>query len=315
MSKISFPLKILPSTVLLCSLCAFVHLPYAQQKQHPMPNIRATVDVVNILCTVRNRSGKYLSDLKRKDFDVYEDGVPQQIEFFGYETGDQARPLTVVLLIDTSGSVKDKLRFEQEAATEFLRETLRKQKDLAAVVQFDSDINLVQDFTHDLSRLNDAILEIQAGGATKLYDAIWLSVEELLHSEIGRKVLVILSDGADTHSRVKEEEAIRVAQEEDVIIYGIGVRGRSSRFGKLKKFARATGGVFFNSKADLKELRAAFTRINQEIKNQYSIGYVSTNQKRDGTFRKIELRVRQRGLKVTHRKGYHAPVGTSEKSS
>ena len=306
-SRFSFPSEILPWALLLCCVSTFVCLSFAQ---HPAPVIRATVDVVNVLCTVRDRSGQYVSTLKREDFKVYEDGVQQQIDFFVYETGEQAQPLTVVLLMDTSGSVKQKLQFEQEAATEFLRETLRKQKDLAAVVQFDSEINLVQDFTSDLSRLNEAIMEIRAGGATKLYDAIWLAVGQLLRDEIGRKVLVILSDGADTQSQVSEKEAIRVAQDEDVIIYGIGVRTArfGAKFGKLKKFAKATGGMFFNSKARLKELRTAFARINQEIKNQYSIGYVSSNQKRDGKLRKIELRLKGRGLKVTHRKGYYSPA-------
>lgn len=281
----------------------------AAAQQKTIPVIRATVEVVNIICTVRDRNGAYVSDLKRDEFETYENGIRQDIQFFNYEFGENAQSLTIVLLIDTSGSVKDKLQFEQTAAIEFLRGTLRENKDMAAAIQFDSEINLVQDFTHDFSRLERAILEIRAGGSTKLYDAIWLAVRELLRNETGRKVLVVLSDGADTQSQVKEEEAIRAAQEEDTIIYGIGVRGGmyAADFGKLRKFAQATGGLFFNSKVDIRELREAFKKINQEIKNQYSIGYVSKDQRRDGAFRPIEVRVKRSGLKVTHRKGYYAP--------
>lgn len=281
----------------------------ASPSQQRRPVIRAQVEVVQVLCTVRDRKGGYVTNLRRDEFEVYEDGVRQEIEFFAYESGQDAQSLTIVLLIDTSGSVKDKLEFEQQAATEFLRDTLRPNKDMAAVVQFDSEINLVQDFTYDFSVLQSAIMDIRAGGPTKLYDAIWLATQELLRQEVGRKVIVVLSDGADTQSQLSEAEAIRVAQQQDVIIYGIGVRSPTfdSDFGKLKKFASATGGLFFNSKADMQELRDAFSKINQEIKNQYSLGYISTHRERDGGFREIEVRVKRRGLKVTHRKGYYAP--------
>jgi len=283
----------------------------AQDREEEMPVIRASVDVVNVLCTVRDRQQKYVIDLKREDFEIIEDGVRQKIQFFSNETGEDAQPLTVVLLIDTSGSVKDKLGFLQEAASEFLSQTLRKNKDLAAVVQFDSEVSLIQDFTYDYSVLEDAILSIRAGGSTKLYDAIWVSVNELLRHEVGRRMLVILSDGADTQSMTRDNEALKVAQEQDVVIYGIGVRSGkfNSDFGKLKKFAEGTGGLFFNSKVDLQKIREAFRRINRGIKNQYALGYVSTNPRRDGSFREIKFRMKRSGLKVTHRKGYYAPSG------
>ena len=180
---------------------------------------------------------------------MIEDGVSQKIDFFNNESGDNAQPLTLVLLLDTSGSVKDKLGFLQEAASEFLSQTLRKNKDLAAVVQFDSEVSLIQDFTYDYSVLENAILSIRAGGSTKLYDAIWVSVNELLRHEVGRRMLVILSDGADTQSMTRDNEALKVAQEQDVVIYGIGVRSArfDSNFGKLKKFAEVSFFLFFNS--------------------------------------------------------------------
>ena len=293
--------------ILILNLC--VPSAWAQVREEASPVIRASVDVVNVLLTVRERRGDYVTDLKREDFEISEDGVRQKVEFFSNETGEDAQPMTVVLLIDTSGSVKDKLAFEQEAASEFLSQTLRKNKDLAAVVQFDSEVSLIQDFTYDYSVLENAIQSLRAGGSTKLYDAIWVSVNELLRHEVGRRMLVILSDGADTQSLTRDNEALKVAQEQDVVIYGIGVRsGRfDSDFGQLKKFAEGTGGLFFNSKVDLQKLREAFTRINRGIKNQYALGYVSTNPRRDGSFREIKVRVRRSGLNVTHRKGYYSP--------
>ncbi|MEE8348065.1 MAG: VWA domain-containing protein [Acidobacteriota bacterium] len=282
-----------------------------QDLDQESPIIRAQVDVVNVFCNVRDRRGNYIKDLTIEDFEVVEDGVKQAIDFFHNDTGEDAQPLTVVLLIDTSGSVKDKLGFEQEAAAEFLRQTLRKNRDMAAVVQFDSDLSLVQDFTYDYELLETAINSLRAGGGTKLYDAIWISVDELLRKEVGRKVIVVLSDGADTQSQVRDEEAIRMAQEEDVVIYGLGVRsGRfDSDFGKLEKFAKSTGGIFFNSKADVDRLREAFGKINLGIKNQYSLGYVSNNPRQDGAFREIKVKVKRSRLKVTHRKGYYALKG------
>jgi len=282
---------------------------WAQESEETTPVIRASVDVVNVLCTVRERRGNYLTDLKMEDFEISEDGVRQRVQFFSNETGEDAQPMTVVLLMDTSGSVKDKLAFEQEAANEFLRQTLRKNRDLAAVVQFDSEVSLIQDFTYDYEVLENAILSIRAGGSTKLYDAIWVSVNELLRHEVGRRMLVILSDGADTQSVTRDDEALKIAQEHDVVIYGLGVRsGRfDSDFGKLKRFAEGTGGLFFDSKVDLEKLREAFMRINRGIKNQYALGYVSANPRRDGSFREIKVRMKRSGLNVTHRKGYYAP--------
>ena len=295
--------------VLLIGLQCCVLSAWAQDWEEETPVIRASVDVVNVLCTVRERRGNYLTDLRQQDFELLEDGVRQKVQFFSNETGEDAQPMTVVLLIDTSGSVKDKLAFEQEAASEFLRQTLRKNKDLAAIVQFDSEVSLIQDFTYDYSVLENAILSIRAGGSTKLYDAIWVSVNELLRHEVGRRMLVILSDGADTQSMTRDNEALKIAQEYDVVIYGLGVRsGRfDSDFGKLKKFAEGTGGLFFNSKVDLQKLREAFRRINRGIKNQYALGYVSNNPRRDGSFREVKVRMKRSGLKVTHRKGYYAP--------
>ena len=274
--------------------------------------IRTSVDVVNVICTVRDRRDNYRPDLVLEDFEVLEDGVPQVVDFFHREIGAQAQPMSLILLMDTSGSVKEKLAFEQQAANEFLRSALRRNRDMASIVQFDSEVNLVQDFTYDYDALESSIFDIRAGGATKLYDAIWLAVEELLRHEVGRKVMVILSDGDDTLSSMTDEEAIRSAQNEDVLIYGIGIKGSRFKtdFAQLKRFAQATGGMFFNPRANADKLRDVFQRINREIKNQYSLGYVSSNDGRDGSFRKIQVKIKgsnRKGWKVRHREGYFTP--------
>lgn len=283
------------------------------QDASDVPVIRARVDVVNILATVRDKRGRYIKNLSKDDFEVLEDGVRQQIEFFSYESGEDSQPLTIVLALDTSGSIKKRLDFEQQAATEFLSQVLREGRDMAALMQFDSELTLAQDFTFDLSVLKQAIFDVRAGGATKLFDAIFVASEDLLAPEVGRRVLVVLSDGEDTQSKLSDREAIRAAQNRDVVIFGIGLKSRGSRadFGNLRRFAESTGGVFYAAKNDLDRLREVFGQINQEIRNQVSLGYISSNPKRDGEFRHIEVRVKRGGLKVTHRTGYYAPEPSS----
>ena len=268
------------------------------------------MDVVNVIVTARKGSN-YVDNLARENFEIYEEGEKQVIEFFSLQTGEQAQPLNIVLLLDTSGSVRDKLRFEQEAAEIFFQKTLRINADLGAVIQFDSEINLIQDFTNSIGTLEDALRDIRPGGATKLYDAVWLAVNDLLRQEVGRRVLVVISDGGDNDSIVKSKEAIKAAQDNDVVIFGIGVRSRRGRsdFGKLKQFAKDTGGTFFDSKADLNNINSAFEEIRQAIMTQYSIGYIPSVQGKKNDFRKIQVKVRGdkgKGLKLSHRKGYYS---------
>ena len=302
-----YPRKMRILAFILTSIFLAVPSGRAQNEQD-IPILRAHVEVVNILATVRDKRDRYIPDMTREDFVILEDGVHQKIEFFNYETGADAQPLTIVLAIDTSGSVKRKLGFEQQAASEFLTQVLQENRDMAAILQFDNDITLAQDFSFDFDILKRAIFDIRAGGATKLYDAIYLASEDLLAQEVGRRVIVVLSDGEDTHSRLTALEGIRAAQEQDIVIFGIGVRspGGNADFDTLRRFAQSTGGVFYKSKNDLARLRDVFNKINQEIRNQVSLGFISTNPKRDGGFRRIEVRVQRAGLQVTHRKGYYA---------
>ena len=296
-------------TLTVASLALAIAEPKPQVvTRQPQTTIRTEVALVNVVFSATGRNGKTISGLKAEDFSVFEDKQPQKIDYFNDWTKGSDVPLTVALLVDTSASVKSKLDYEKQTAAEFLKNVLRKNMDLALIIQFDSDVNLVQDFTQDLDRLTAALDALQAGNSTALYDAIFLAVDEKLRQEIGRKVIVVITDGTDTSSKVAEREAIEAAQRSDVLIYGIGVRGDVlDSFGVLKKFAEETGGSFFSPHARLPEIRAAFRSISEDLQGQYSLAYRSTNPKRDGAFRSIELRCKVPGVRIRARKGYYAP--------
>ena len=191
---------------------------------------------------------------------------------------------------------------------EFFRSVLRKDRDIALIIQFDSDVNLVQDFTQDPERLDAALGTLRAGNSTALYDAIYLAVNEKLKDETGRQVIVVITDGTDTSSKIKEKEAIEVAQRNDVLIYGIGVRDEyGESFAVLRRFAEDTGGSFFSPSARLSELRDAFHAIGVDLQGQYSLAYRSNNEKRDGSYRSIDLRCKVPGVRIRARRGYYAP--------
>src|SRR5688572_6989652 len=276
--------------------------------QQPQTTFRAEVGVVNIVFSAIDRHKRFVSGLKAGDFTVLEDKQRQGIEYFSEVSKQTGVPLRIALLIDTSGSVGDKLEYEKQAAAGFLRTVLRKETDLALLMQFDSEVNLVQDFTRDHKAIVKALGTLSAASSTSLYDAIFLAVNEKFKQGTGRKVVVVISDGDDTSSRVSKELAIKAAQQSDVIIYGIGVRGGfGAKFGVLKSFAEETGGRFFSPRANLAEMEVAFQQINEDLRGQYSLAYTSTNKRRDGVFRKLEVRCRQRGVRVRTRKGYYAP--------
>jgi VWFA-related protein len=284
--------------------------------QEPPTTIRAEVDLVNVVFSAIDRNGRMVKGLKADDFLIFEDHNPQKLQYFSDLSSASDVPLTVALLIDTSGSVKNKLEFEKGAAAEFFKDVLRKQKDLALIIQFDSEVNLVQDFTEDLDRLVQALDTLQAGNSTALYDAIFLAVEEKLKNEIGRKVILVITDGDDTSSKTRKEQAIEAAQKRDVLIFGIGVRGDyGANFGVLKKFAQETGGSFFSPRAKMNEIQDAFRAIGSELQGQYSLAYSSTNPKRDGAFRNIEIRCKLQGVRVKSRRGYYAPLSPAQEKS
>ena len=292
-------------------------LPAAAQAQIPQTTIRAEVPLVNIIFSALERDNRPVPGLTMDDFLVFEDRKPQKIEYFSQLTEGSEIPLTIALLIDTSGSVRTKLDDEKQTAAEFLRSILRKSKDEALIIQFDSEVRLVQDFTDDTERLVRALNSLEAGNSTSLYDAIYLAVEEKLKGEVGRKVIVAITDGDDTASKLKKEDAIEAAQRSDVLIYGIGVRSREfgANFGVLKRFAEETGGGFFSPQARMTEIQAAFKAIGEELKGQYSLAYTPENRANDGTFRAVEIRCKRKGIRVRARRGYYAPNSNSLKAA
>lgn len=279
-------------------------------------SIRVEVNLVNLVCTVTDRSNRFVTALTQEDFHILEDGVPQQIQHFARETN---LPLRIALLIDTSESVISKLRFEQEAATRFFHTVLRPQ-DRALLVEFDSGVTMLQDFTSDANRLARELKNLRAGGGTSLNDAVYQLSEEKLLNTSGRKAIIVITDGDDTSSKYTFDEALEMAQRAEVTVYAIstnkagffgsgGHRGPKSGDRVLTQLTEDTGGkVFFPSKAD--DLDLAFTQITEELRSQYSIGYVSTNAKRDGTYRGLTVKLPDnKRLRIRHRKGYYAPAG------
>src|SRR5215468_5351899 len=192
--------------------------------QNPPPEkpadqtLSVNVDLVNVLFTTTDKKGQFIPDLTREDFKVYEDGKPQPITNFSAETN---LPLTIALLIDTSGSVRDRLRFEQEAAIEFFYSTLMRGKDRALVIGFDSGVDLIQDYTDDPEKLSKSIHSMRAGGGTSLYDAVHVATSEKLAGQSGRRIMVIISDGDDNSSRTSLTEVLENVQRNDVVIYTI----------------------------------------------------------------------------------------------
>jgi Ca-activated chloride channel family protein len=272
---------------------------------------RVSVDLVNIFCSVWDKNtNAFVTNLGRDDFSIYEDNKKQEIKNFSREMN---LPLTIALLIDTSQSVAPKLKFEQDAATTFFQSVL-KEKDRAMLVEFDSGVTLVQDFTNDANKMAKQIRSLRAAGGTAMYDAVYLACDEKLIREMGRKAMVILSDGEDQSSKATLEQATEMALKAEATIFSISVN-RGGFFGVgntkngdriMKQLAEETGGrAFFPFKVE--ELEDAFRQISQELRSQYNIGYLSSNPKRDGNYRKIEVRIPEKGMKLNYRKGYYAP--------
>ena len=274
---------------------------------------RISVDLVNVFCSAYNKDTKsFVTSLSREDFTIYEDGQPQEIKNFARETN---LPLNIALLVDTSQSVAPKLKFEQAAATNFFY-TVLKEVDRAMLVTFDTAVNLVQDFTNDPNKLAKQIGKMQAAGNTSLYDAIVRTCDEKMIRETGRKAMLILSDGIDSSSTETFERAREMAQTADATIFSISI-SRGGLFGVtsenrtgdkvLQQLANETGGKALFPFV-VEDLDSAFREIAQELRSQYYLGYISNNPKRDGSYRKIEIKVRDGKLRLSNRKGYFAPA-------
>jgi Ca-activated chloride channel homolog len=297
----------------LCTMLFAAVLAAAQVGEEQ--TITVNVDLVNIYFTVCNHKGRLIADLARDRFAITEDGTPQVITNFSRET-DAA--LTMVLLIDTSGSVYDKLRYEQLAATQFLYDTLRPGRDKAALVTFDHFFVVQQDYTSDPTVLATAVRRLRSGGGTRLYDALHFVMQEKLMGTEERKVIILITDGDDKSSRRSPQEVVDLAQRSNVSIYavsinGLGVqRGESVRSDRvLEMLTSETGGkAFFPSRLD--KVVSDFKQIDNELRSQYTIAYRSSNPARDGSFRKVRIEVKRGNLSysVRARSGYYAPVQT-----
>ena len=283
--------------------------------------IKVDVDLVNVLASVRGKNGALIGNLAQSDFRVFEDGKEQPIKFFSRETD---LPLTIGLLIDVSGSMERLIDTERRAAGQFFTQVLGK-KDLAFLISFGYEVELLQDSTNSTRLLREGLGQLRpnvpVGGihpgpvptsrpraGTILYDAVFLAAEDRLKGEAGRKAVIVITDGVDTGSKKSRDQAIEAAHKADAIIYGIYYADNflyGGDEGVLKRMAGDTGGRVFDLDRR-NSLEDAFRQIQEEMRSQYAIGYSSTNTKKDGSFRKIEIRTTNKDHKVQTRKGYYA---------
>jgi len=308
--------------------------PQAQQSeedQKPTETLKVNVNVVQLFFNVKDKHGALIPNLTKNDFDIAEDGKPQTIKYF---TAESNLPLTLGMMIDASGSQRNVIDMEKEVGAAFLKQILTD-KDEAFVISFDITVDLLQDFTRDTHRLQAALnkakvnVDYSSGGipgmgggpvpqrgnspGTLLYDAVYLSAHDMLSKEVGRKAMILLTDGQDEGSRLKIQDAIEAAQKADAIVYVLlcadrgfyGGFGGYSGEGEMRKLTEQTGGRVINVGNKFDKLREAFDQIAAELRSQYNIGYTPTNAKKDGTYRKIEIKDKQ-GYKIQARSGYYA---------
>jgi VWFA-related protein len=295
----------------------------AQQDQTPV--FRKNVNVVNLFFTVKGKHGAMVPGLTRDDFQVFEDGKPQTIKYFSAESN---QPLTLGILVDSSGSMQNMLPEEKIVAGDFLRQVITD-KDLAFVISFDISVDLLQDLTSDVHLLREGLdrARINVGGGsagvpgigqgpipvsrpkgTLLYDGVYLGANDVLSKQVGRKAMVVLTDGVDQGSRLRLKDAIEAAQKADAICYVLLISDPhwGSDAHDMGELAEQTGGRLITVNNPDK-LSKAFKEISDELRSQYSIGYTPTNEKHDGGFRKVEVKSKQ-GYKIQTRKGYYAPT-------
>src|ERR1700674_100748 len=277
-----------------------------------LTTIRHTVNEVNVVFTVTDKHGHYVRDLKKENFKVVDDSKPPaEIRSFHAEAN---LPLEVGLLVDASNSVRDRFKFEQEAATEFLNQTIRPKYDQAFVVGFDVTPEVTQDFTDNTERLSIGVRSLRPGGGTAMYDALYFACRDKLmkvqHNGPVRRAIILLSDGDDNQSHVSREEAIEMAQRAEVIVYTISTNlSNAGHHGDkvLERIADATGGRAYVP-FQINEVSNAFAAIQEELRSQYAISYKPADFISDGRYRSVEiLALGQKGLRVRSRHGYYAP--------
>jgi VWFA-related protein len=284
--------------------------PAKSDSDESVATIVHVVNEVRVVFTVTDRHGRYIKDLKRNDFRVIDDQKPAELRSFRSETD---LPLQVGLLVDASNSVRDRFKFEQEAAIEFLNAIIRPRYDKAFVVGFDATPEVTQDFTDSTEGLSAGVRMLRAGGGTAMYDALYFACRDKLlkQEQTGpvRRAIILLSDGEDNLSHVTREEAIDMAARAEVIVYTIstnisGMKGKGDKV--LERIAEATGGrAFFPFQ--MRDVSDAFLSIQEELRSQYAVAYKPANFTADGRYRTIEIQAQDKGLKVRTRKGYYAP--------
>ena len=303
------------------------------QAQEPVTTLKVNVQLVNLYFNVKDKRGALIPNLKKEDFTVLEDGKPQSIKYF---TAESNLPLTLGILVDTSGSQRNVLPMEQAAGSVFLHDVLTP-KDMAFLINFDINVELDQDYTSDAGRLAHALdrMTINDGGGggaggiagagqgtipvyhprgTLLYDAVYLAAHEKLSREFGRKAMVLLTDGGDQGSQETLASAIEAAQRSEVIVYvilmadrGLDLMYRGSAGSSMHKLAEATGGRVIDVGNNQKKLREALDQIGIELRSQYMIGYIPENTATNGKYRKVEVKPASSEYKIQVRKGYFAP--------
>ena len=274
--------------------------------------IRTIVNEVSVVFTVTDKHNHYVKDLARTDFKVLDDNYPIQQFHFRRETD---LPLQVGLLIDASNSIRDRFKFEQESAIEFLNDVIRHHYDKAFVVGFDTEPDLTQDFTDNTESLAKGVRELRPGGGTAMYDALYYACRDKLlkspQTSSVRRAVILVTDGDDNASHVTREEAIEMALRANVVVYTISTNfadegnGRDDKI--RERIADATGGRSFRP-FQLTDVANAFTQIQDDLRSQYSLSYTPPNFVHDGSFRTIAISTLHKGLKVHSRNGYYAPV-------
>jgi len=304
----------------------------SDDSQQPTETLKVNVNVVQLFFNVKDKKGTLIPNLTKDHFDVLEDGKPQTIKYFNAESN---LPLTLGILIDASGSQRNVIDMEKEVGGAFLKQVL-SDKDEAFVISFDISVDLLQDFTRDVHRLQAALNKAKVnvdftsngipgmGGGpvpqrgnspgTLLYDAVYLSAHDMLAKEVGRKAMVLLTDGQDEGSRLKIKDAIEAAQKADSIVYVLlcadrgfygSMGGGYFGEGDMRKLTEETGGRVINVGNKFDKLREAFDQIAAELRSQYNIGYTPTNTAQDGSYRKLEIKCKD-PYKIQARAGYYA---------
>jgi Ca-activated chloride channel homolog len=290
--------------------------PAVAQTPQRTPTFEVGIEIINLNLSVTDARNRYVTDLTSKDFAVFEDGIRQELSLFTHEN----LPISMAVLIDGSASMDEKLATAQAAATRFVK-TLRPE-DAAEVIQFNDRTTVLQDFTPDHDQLDAAIHRTQAGGPTALHNALYIALKELGRQkkagQLRRLAIILLTDGEDTASLVTDEQVLELARKTDINIYSIRLGGDRAADRLRPTFSQAsyvlttlskeTGGqVFFP--ASLNELESVYDRIAEELRTQYSVGYVSSNRRQDGKWRRIVVRVPDReSITVRHKLGYYGPA-------